>query len=141
HGGGPDGPLYTISPGKGEAKEIIEHETFKRVYEKREEDAKGREKELEKFAEELYDTTKVVFLSATPFSYHPNLIYADGYLFYIEQGPLKGDDRGGGYNSGGRLEGFYMRNFGYRMRYNKLTAPDAEVNVSMMERNFHKDIE
>lgn len=93
---------------------------------------------LEKRAEEFIkknknsDRANVVFLSATPFAYVKSLDYAQGYLF-----DWGGDKDGLGYNSGNNREQFYMQNFGYRMRYNRLTQPDAKVNQRLMERNFN----
>ena len=75
---------------------------------------------------------KVVFLSATPFAYEKNVDYAEGYLF--DYGPT---DTGGGYNSGGAFERFMMQHFGYRMRTNKLTEPEQEVNRGLMQRQFN----
>lgn len=85
--------------------------------------------------------TKVVFLSATPFAWVQNLNYAQGYLFDWHEG--KGQDLASGsgwghsYNSGDHREQFYMQHFGYRMRYNKLTRPEAGVDVALMERQFN----
>lgn len=81
------------------------------------------------------DKPKVVFLSATPWAYVSNIDYAEGYLFNYE----KNVDNSG-YNSGDGREHFYMQNFGYRMRYNKLTRPDASVNSSVMEIQFHEKL-
>lgn len=84
---------------------------------------------------------RAVFLSATPFAWVPNLNYANGYLFDWSEG--KGDDLasgsgwGHGYNSGNHREQFYMQHFGYRMRYNRLTRPEAGVDVALMERQFN----
>lgn len=75
---------------------------------------------------------KVVFLSATPFAYEKNIEYAEGYLF--SYGP---DVDSGGYNSGSAKDRFFMQHFGYRMRYNKLTKPDADVNTELMEQQFN----
>ena len=83
---------------------------------------------------ELAGTTKVQFLSATPFGYHFNLDYAAGFLF--EYGSSEGD----AYNSGNGREQFYMGAFGYRMRYNKLTIPESGVDVNLMERQFHNQL-
>lgn len=88
----------------------------------------------EKIAEELQNT-KVVFLTATPFAWHKNLYYADGYLFHMGEKSAEG-----GYNSGSDKEKFFMSNFGYRMRYNKLTVPESGVDVGLMERNFHENL-
>ena len=83
--------------------------------------------------------TKVVFLSATPFSYVKTLDWAEGYLFNFVEPSQQFDDfsnSSGGYNQGDPRGKFYMSNFGYRMRYNKLNAPDAKVNSGVMERAF-----
>jgi hypothetical protein len=82
-------------------------------------------------AQKKSDKTKVIFLSATPFKGHKALRYADGYLF-----TMGSQSRDGGYNSGSGEDNFFISNFGYKMRYNKLTKPDKEVNVSYMERKF-----
>ncbi|MGC3945368.1 MAG: DEAD/DEAH box helicase family protein [Chryseolinea sp.] len=99
-------------------------------------DINGKEKEvldaIERKTQELIDATKVVFLSATPFSYHKNLSYADGYLFAIKQG-LKGDYQA----KRDANNQFFVDNFGYRVMYHKLTEPDAKVDQGMLERAFH----
>lgn len=76
---------------------------------------------------------KLVFLSATPFAYEKNIDYAEGFLF--SYGP---EVDSGGYNSGDAYERFMMSHFGYRMRYNKLTKPDKDVNTELMEIEFNK---
>lgn len=89
---------------------------------------------------EQRDIPKVVFLSATPFAYVKNTDYAEGYLFnhtppadrYSE------GNNGSGYNSADNRERFYMEHFGYRMRYNRLTQPEAGVNTELMEQNFNQ---
>lgn len=80
--------------------------------------------------------TKTVFLTATPFAWHKNLNYADGYLFDM------GQDEGGSkaYNQASSKEQFFVTNFGYRMRYNKLTVPESGVDMGLMERNFHEQL-
>lgn len=83
------------------------------------------------------DKPKVVFLSATPFAYVPNVDYAEGYLF--SYGEDKEEVRS--YNQPSPYEDFFIKHFGYRMRYNKLTKPDADVNTSLMEMEFHKFLE
>lgn len=80
--------------------------------------------------------TRVVFLSATPFAYEKNIEYANGYLFDYNEG--QGDEsQRSGYNSGDNRERFFMTHFGYRMRYNKLTEPPAEVDRGIMQRQFN----
>ncbi|MEJ7644270.1 MAG: DEAD/DEAH box helicase family protein [Chryseolinea sp.] len=88
---------------------------------------------IDKEAKELADKTKVVFLSASPFSYHKNLLYADGYLFKIAQGESNN-------RPGDSFKNFFVSNFGYRIRYNKLTEPEADVDVGLMERAFHSKL-
>ena len=85
------------------------------------------------------DLTKVVFLSATPFAYVKNVDYAEGYLFnYTPPADQYAERSGGGYNSGNSYQSFFMQHFGYRMRYNKLTQPEAGVNSELMEQNFNQ---
>lgn len=75
---------------------------------------------------------KTVFLSATPFAYDKDVDYAEGYLFNYPESD------GSGYNSGNGREQFMMQHFGYSMRYNKLTRPDAQVDNRVMEVQFHE---
>ncbi|MBR3723693.1 MAG: DEAD/DEAH box helicase family protein, partial [Selenomonadaceae bacterium] len=77
------------------------------------------------------DKPKVLFLSATPFAYVKAVDYANGYLFDY------GKADNSAYNSGDGYDRFFMEHFGYRMRYNKLTKPDASVNQDLMEREFN----
>lgn len=77
---------------------------------------------------------KVLFLSATPFAHDKDVDYAEGYLFNYD------DKQGGGYNQGTPFDRFMMKHFGYRMRTNKLTRPDAEVDSRAMEVQFHDDL-
>lgn len=89
--------------------------------------------------EKQQDMTKVVFLSATPFAYVMNTDYAEGFLFHHVPPADRFKDRSqGGYNSGNPRDLFYIQHFGYRMRYNKLTRPDAEVNTELMEQSFNQ---
>jgi hypothetical protein len=85
--------------------------------------------------------TKVLFLSATPFAYHKSILYADGCLFDInEQIDPKEEDQG--YNKPVGFGKFLTENFGYRMRYNKVTMPESGVDQNLLERNFfesHKE--
>ena len=81
--------------------------------------------------------TKVTFLSATPFAYDFSVDYAEGFLFdYQKLEP--GADLA--YNSGDARSRFFMTNFGYRMRYNKLTQPEADVDRGMMQRQFNESL-
>lgn len=74
---------------------------------------------------------RALFLSATPFAYEKTVDWANGYLFEYPQA------EGAAYNSGSGREQFMMQHFGYRMRYNKLTAPEAGVDSGLMQRNFN----
>lgn len=79
--------------------------------------------------------SKVLFLSATPFQYVADLDYANGYLFdYADYGPMEQQ----GYNQANGRENFYMENFGYKMRYNRLERPSADVDTDLMEREFNR---
>ncbi|MBK8772703.1 MAG: hypothetical protein IPM06_20065 [Rhizobiales bacterium] len=75
---------------------------------------------------------KVLFLSATPFAYDKSVDYAEGFLFdYPNDGKV-----GRSNQSGQNL--FFTQNFGYRIRYHKLTKPEAAVNSAVFEREFHE---
>lgn len=74
---------------------------------------------------------KTVFLSATPFAYVKAVDYAEGFLFQYPE-----DGRIGNSNQDGRAH-FFVRHFGYRIRYHKLTAPDANVDQGLMARQFN----
>ncbi|WP_297533061.1 LPD38 domain-containing protein [Thalassolituus sp.] len=76
---------------------------------------------------------RALMLSATPFAYEKNVRLGQGFLF--DWGSDK--DENVGYNSGGNYEQFMVEHFGYRMRYNKLTEPDAKVDRNLLQRNFN----
>ena len=94
---------------------------------------KAREKaEVERWATE--PRGKVLFLSATPFAYDQNIEYAEGFLFsYPEDGHI-----GRSRQSGRSI--FFTQNFGYRIRYHKLTKPEAAVDSAVFEREFHEKL-
>ena len=76
---------------------------------------------------------KVMFMSATPFAYVPDIDYAEGYLFDYPK------VEGGSYNQPGNgFQQFMIEHFGYHMRYNKLTKPDKAVDNAAMEVEFHE---
>lgn len=101
--------------------------------------AKQLDEELRQETIRVFKQTKVVFLSATPFAYHPNLTYADGYLFKIRE-EFQPEGRTYGYNQPNTYNSFYISNFGYRMRYNKLTKPESGVDVDLLERQFTESL-
>jgi hypothetical protein len=88
-------------------------------------------------ARQLAKRPRVMFLSATPFAYEKSVDWANGYLFDYNEG--RGDERNEfrGYNSGSNRDQFMMQHFGYRMRYGKLTEPDAKVDSGLMQRQFN----
>lgn len=90
------------------------------------------------------DLPKTLFLSATPFAYVKSVDYAEGYLFdYVppaERYSNRTEMQGSTYNSGDAREKFFMQHFGYRMRYNKLTAPEAGVDSELMEQGFNQHL-
>jgi hypothetical protein len=100
-------------------------------------DENGELKEdlFNKMVIELINYTKVVFLSATPFSYHKSIKYADGCLFDIYE-TLEEDNKCYSYNEPSGFEKFICENFGYRMRYNRCTVPESGVDVNLLERSF-----
>ena len=85
---------------------------------------------------EYIEKTKVVFLSATPFAYHKSVQYADGCLFEINEQIVPQEQTSYAYNEPSGWEKFMVENFGYRMKYNKVTIPESGVDVNLLERNF-----
>lgn len=84
--------------------------------------------------EQLWQNNKVkrLDLSATPFAYVKNVDLAEGYLF--DYGP---EPESRGYNTPDARGAFFIEHFGYRMRYGKLTEPEAAVDNDLMEREFN----
>lgn len=76
------------------------------------------------------DRPKVLFQSATPFAYRKSVDYGSGYLFDYP----KVESRG--YNTPSPFGQFMIENFGYRMRYGKLTEPENAVATGILERRF-----
>ena len=124
------------SAAKSKAREIIgptpEYETDSGMWEYR---AEAWKNQTHHYIHHFVNRTKVVFLSATPFAYHKSIKYADGTLFDINE-TIMDPPPPSGYNGPGRWEKFMIENFGYHMKYNKLTMPDVGVDQGLMERNF-----
>ncbi|MCG7492462.1 LPD38 domain-containing protein [Thalassobius sp. Cn5-15] len=76
---------------------------------------------------------KVFMASATPFATVKTVDFAEGFLFDY---PTIEDSSG--YNAPDGRDAFMIQHFGYRMRYNKLTAPEADVDQNLMARTFHE---
>lgn len=116
-------------------------------YEKYREELEAYNKANEEFKEKLLNLAKEIhenrpkklYLSATPFAYHKSLSYADGSLFVINETFDSSEDYQG-YNVPNRWESFMVENFGYRMRYNKLTVPENAAAVSRLEQLFHEKL-
>jgi len=99
-----------------------------------EENVEKNKSAIQKRADKLVADTKVILASATPFTHEFSLAYADGIILQIRQG-IKAESSGA-YNSMDARDMFYISNFGYRMRYNKLTEPDAKVDKDLMLQVF-----
>lgn len=84
----------------------------------------------------LYEKTKVLFLSATPFAYHKSLQYGDGILWNIHENLDEKEYFEVPYNTPKGFDKFLVDNFGYRMRNNQCSIPESGVDVGLMERNF-----
>lgn len=92
--------------------------------------------DYEEMTKIIYEKTKVVFLSATPFAYHKTIKYADGTLWFISQQLGPDPETSGAYNEATGFNKFLCDNFGYRMRTGKCTIPETGVNISLLEQNF-----
>ena len=86
---------------------------------------------------QLEKRTRVMFLSATPFAYEKTVDWANGYIFDYNEGRASEEGDFRGYNVGSNRDQFMMQHFGYRMRYGKLTQPDAKVDSGLMQRQFN----
>ena len=82
---------------------------------------------------------RVTFLSATPFAYEKTVDWANGYLFDYNEGYPYANDNGP-YNRPSPQQYFMMNRFGYTMKYNKLTAPGANVDSGLLQRKFNTDL-
>jgi len=83
--------------------------------------------------------TRMVALSATPFAYEKTIDWANGYLFDYKDGyPF--NETSLGYNQPDPREYYFQTRFGYTMRFNKLTQPDAKVDSGMMQRMFNGEL-
>jgi hypothetical protein len=81
------------------------------------------------------DRPRAVFLSATPFAYQKSIEWGQGWLWDWNEGADM--SRQGAYNAPSEREQFFIRHFGYRMRYGKLTQPDSAVQNAVMEVEFN----
>ena len=121
-------PIPSTQKHETEEKLALYREQYKEWEEKVDEEVKRR-----------VNSVNVVLLSATPFAYHKTLEYADGLLYEINQ-TLNPESYKGGYNVANGFDKFMLENFGYRMRYNKLTRPESGVDLDLMERAFHEKL-
>lgn len=93
----------------------------------------GRDQMKQRFAgKQGKDRSRALFLSATPFAYEKNVEWAQGYLFEYGEEPAQR-----GYNVPSAKQRFFIEKFGYRMRTNRLTDPDALVDRGLMQRQFN----
>ena len=84
--------------------------------------------------------TRLVALSATPFAYEKTIDWANGYLFDYNEGQASEEGTFRGYNAGSNKDRYMMQHFGYSMRYNKLTQPDAKVDRGLMQRQWNANL-
>ena len=111
-------------------REVFGRDEFRERYAKLQAKAKRIGDKLWK--EQQEKNTKVLFLSATPFAGHKSVFYADGYLFDTKLGAKESQ----AYNTGSPESQYLVNNFGYRMRYNKVTIAGPEVDVGLLERDW-----
>lgn len=80
--------------------------------------------------------TKTLFLSASPFATHHALFYMDGYIFDSKEGASTSQ----AYNAGNAQQQFLVKKLGYRMRYNKASRPEKDVDVGLLERELADEL-
>lgn len=87
------------------------------------------------------DLTKVVALSATPFSYVKTIDWAEGFLFHYKDPKNQYDSEANqSYNTGDARQRFFQSTFGFRMRYNRLTTPSNTAHAGYAEREFNENL-
>lgn len=111
-------------------RQVYDKPKFKRRYEDLTKRASALSEKLA--AEQKEKNTKVLFLSASPFAGHKSVFYTDGYLFDSKVGAKDSQ----AYNTGSPEAQYLVSNFGYRMRYNRVTQPGPEVDVGLLERDW-----
>jgi len=104
------------------------------------EQSKYYEKIIQLTVERFVIQTKVVFLSATPFAYHKSIKYADGTLLEIEEKLIVEQKSYRNYNEAPPFGDFLVTNFGYQMKYDKVTIPESGVDVNLLERQFFENM-
>lgn len=124
----------------GKKEYTPEYIQYEKDYEKYSKEKEQFDERFLNLAKEIHENRpKKLYLSATPFAYHKSLSYADGSLFVINETFDSSEDYQG-YNVPDRWESFMVENFGYRMRYNKLTVPENAAAVSRLEQLFHEKL-
>jgi len=98
------------------------------------------ESQVQTIVQELVQKTKVVFFSATPFAYHKSIKYVDGCLVDIEEKIIEEKQTFRNRNEATGFGQFLVSNFGYQMKYDKITIPDSGVDVNLMEREFFENM-
>ncbi|WP_114969574.1 PLxRFG domain-containing protein [Rhodoferax ferrireducens] len=84
---------------------------------------------------------RLLALSATPFAYEKTIDWANGYLFeYTDGYPYDANEAGLKYNLPDPREYYFQTRFGYTMRYNKLTQPDAKIDSGMLQRQWNGEL-
>lgn len=124
-------------------EEVDYYATFRKLQDN--EDVKGMKEfeektkaEIERRVEMTKDA-KVLFLTATPFAYHKNVFYADGYLFDTAK-EFPGGERGMPRTGGDPQDQFLVSNLGYRWGNkwrNNVQIPESGVDVGLLERELH----
>ena len=83
--------------------------------------------------------TRLAALSATPFAYEKTIDWANGYLFDYRDG-YPYEENSTVYNQPSPREYYFQTRFGYTMRFNKLTQPDAKVDRGLMQRQWNSEL-
>lgn len=103
-------------------------------------DASQKAMRAEVDAKQGVGRTRLVALSATPFAYEKTIDWANGYLFNYNEGQTSDKNEFRGYNQGSNKDRYMMLHFGYSMRYNKMTRPDANVDSGLMQRQWNGNL-
>lgn len=88
----------------------------------------------------LYEKTKVLFMSATPFAYHKSIKYIDGIILEFNESVIEKKNKFAGYNQAIGFDKFLVETFGYQMKNNKCQKPPPEVDLDILERDFFESL-
>lgn len=91
-------------------------------------------KKMKSVSFEMFNHSKVLYMSATPFAYHNSIKYVDGTLLFIED---KFEEKP---SNTPPFYQFLIDNFDYKYKYGSLFIPESGVDIDLLEREFFENL-